>query len=74
MGVPLESQENKIWGSHGHRISISTLETKSRNRRHDNQPFVYLRRANRSPLSNHVTEQLEIETAKRHNQFALETL
>ena len=38
--VPLESQENKIWGSHGHRISISTLETKSRNRRHDNQPFV----------------------------------
>ena len=40
MGVPMESQENKIWGSHGYRISISTLETKSRNRRHDNQPFV----------------------------------
>ena len=40
MGVPLESQVNKIWGSHGHRIFISTLVTKSRNRRHDNQPFV----------------------------------
>ena len=77
MGVPMESQENKIWGSHGQRVFISTLETKSRNRRHDNQPFVVWEQKEgkqESALANHVTEQLEIETAKRHNQFALETL
>lgn len=40
MGVAPGSQENKIWGSHGHRIFISTPETNSRNRRLDNQLFV----------------------------------
>jgi len=40
MGVPPGSQQNKIWGSHDHRIFISTPETKSRNCRPDNQPFV----------------------------------